>query len=435
MFECFNLHFCGCYITIIADFVLQFLRGFMLKRWQEKSIEDALNSRRVVILSGARQCGKTTTSKSIVDKDCIFRTLDDTTLLVAAQSDPKNFIKHSKKTMIIDEVQRVPELITAIKKAVDENTKYGQYLLTGSVNLQTLPTVKESLAGRVKKIRLRPLAQGEIIENKPTFLNRIAKQDFVDNKDFDKESLLEMMFKGGYPEPLFMKNQKERISWYKDYLNTIIEYDLKNIANIKRQDNLKDLIAIIASYSSKFIDKSKITSSMGIANQTLDSYLGILENTYLVDRLAPYLKTDYERVNKQSKYFVTDTGLMTSLLNWKIDDLMLNSDRIGKLFETYIYNQLIAQVDLENIDYSLYHYRDREKREIDFIIQDSNNNIYGIEVKSGTLISKDYFKHLKWFKNNLAKDKNFVGIVLYSGENVVSFGENMFAVPINNLWE
>lgn len=406
----------------------------MLKRWQEKSIKEALNSRRVVILSGARQCGKTTTSKTIVDKDCIFRTLDDTTLLQAAQSDPQTFIKHSKKTMVIDEVQRVPELITAIKKRVDEDTRYGQYLLTGSVNLQTLPTVKESLAGRVKKIRLRPLTQGEIVKNKPNFLNRLSHRDFVDNYDYDKESLLELMFKGGYPEPLFMNSSKERISWYKDYLDTIIEYDLKDIANIKRQDSLKDLMAITASFSSKFIDKSKITSSMGVANQTLDSYLGVLENTYLVDKLMPYLKTDYERVNKQSKYFVSDTGLMCSVLNWKIDDLILDADKTGKLFETYIYNQLIAQVDLENLDYSLYHYRDREKREIDFIIQDSNN-IYGIEVKSGTLISRDHFKHLKWFKNNLAKDKHFVGIVLYSGENVVPFGENLYAVPINNLWE
>ena len=272
----------------------------MLQRWQEKSIKEALNSRRVVILSGARQCGKTTTSKTIVDKDCIFRTLDDTTLLQAAQSDPQNFIKHSKKTMVIDEVQRVPELITAIKKVVDEDTRYGQYLLTGSVNLQTLPTVKESLAGRVKKIRLRPLTQGEIAKKEPSFLNRLSHRDFVDNTDYDKESLLKLMFKGGYPEPLFMESSKERTSWYKDYLDTIIEYDLKDIANIKRQDSLKDLIAIIASFSSKFIDKSKITSSMGVANQTLDSYLGVLENTYLVDKLMPFLKTDYERVNKQA---------------------------------------------------------------------------------------------------------------------------------------
>ena len=404
----------------------------MLKRWQETNLKNALKTRRVVILSGARQCGKTTTSKTIANKNCIFRTLDDATLFKAAQSDPQNFIKHSQKTMIIDEVQRVPELITAIKKAVDENTKYGQYLITGSVNLQTLPTTKESLAGRVKKIRLRPLTQGEIIKNKPKFLERLNNKNFVDN-NLDKQALLDIMFKGGYPEPLTMKTQADRTSWYKDYIDTIIEYDLKDIANIKRQDNLKELVAIISSFSSKFIDKSSITSAMGIANQTLDSYLGILENTYLIDKLSPYLKTDYERVNKQSKYFVSDTGLMCSILNWKINELLLDSDKTGKLFETFVYNQLIAQVDLENTEYSMYHYRDREKREIDFIIQDSNN-IYGIEVKSGTSISKDHFKHLKWFNNNLVKNKTFTGIVLYSGENVVSFGDNLYAVPINNLW-
>lgn len=407
----------------------------MFKRWQETNIKSALNTRRVVILSGARQCGKTTTSKTMVNNQSIYRTLDESTLLQAAKNDPQGFIKISKGTMIIDEVQRVPELITAIKKTVDENTRYGQYLLTGSVNIQTLPTVNESLAGRVKKIRLRPLAQGEILRNKPEFLSRLEKQEFISNNGYDKEKISEIIFKGGFPEPLSYKDQAERTSWYKDYINTIIEYDLRDIANIKRQDSLKDLAAIIASYSSKFIDKSKITSAMGIANQTLDSYLGVLENTYLVDRLYPWLKSDYERVNKQSKFFITDTGLMTSLLNWKMEDLLLDADKSGKIFETFVYNQLIAQVDLQNNQYELYHYRDREKREIDFIIQDTNNNIYGIEVKSGSSVTKDQFKHLNWFRENLAKGKNFTGIVLYTGEYVVPFGKNMLAIPMNNLWD
>ena len=407
----------------------------MYKRWQETNIKSALKTRRAVILSGSRQCGKTTTSKTLINKQSIYRTLDDTTLLQAAENDPQGFIELSKGTMIIDEVQRVPKLITAIKKAVDENTRYGQYLLTGSVNIQTLPTIKESLAGRVKKIRLRALTMGEILRKKPNFLNRLKNQDFVNNSGYNKEKISEIIFKGGFPEPLNYKKQADRISWYKDYIDTIIEYDLKDIANIKRQDSLKELAAIIASYSSKFIDKSKITSSMGIANQTLDRYLGVLENTYLIDKLHPWLKTDYERVNKQSKYFITDTGLMAALLNWKAQDLLLDTDKSGKIFETFVYNQLIALVELQNNQYELYHYRDREKREIDFIIQDNENNIYGIEVKSGSSVTKDQFKHLKWFRENLAKNKSFTGVVLYTGEHVVSFGENMLAIPMNNLWE
>lgn len=407
----------------------------MLERWQEKSIQSALNTRRVVILSGSRQCGKTTTSKAIVSKNAIYRTLDDATLLKAAKNDPKGFITQSDGTMIIDEVQRVPELIMAIKKAVDENTRYGQYLLTGSVNIQTLPTVSESLAGRVRKIRLRPLTQGEILKKEPKFLKRIKFQDFVNNSVYDKEKISEIIFKGGYPEPLAFSEQADRISWYKDYINTILEFDLRDISNIKRHESLKELVAILASYSSKFIDKSAITSSLGLANQTLDSYIGVLGNTYLIDKLHPWIKTDYERVNRQSKYFITDTGLMSSLLNWKFDDLLLDADKSGKIFETFVYNQIVVQVELENNDYELYHYRDREKREIDFIIQDSSNNIYGIEVKSGSSVSKEQFKHLKWFKENIVKNRNFIGIVLYTGEQVVTFGENMYAVPMNNLWD
>ena len=337
--------------------------------------------------------------------------------------------------MIIDEVQRVPELIMAIKKAVDENTRYGQYLLTGSVNIQTLPTVKESLAGRVRKIRLRPLTQGEILKKEPNFLRRLKEQNFADNSIYDKEKISEIIFKGGFPEPLALKKQTDRALWYKDYINSTIEFDLHNISNIKRQDSLKELVAILASYSSKFINKSSITSSLETANQTLDSYIGVLENTYLIDKLHPWIKTDYERVNRQSKYFMTDTGLMSSLLNWKFEDLLLDADKSGKIFETFVYNQLVAQVELENNEYELYHYRDREKREIDFIIQDTSNNIYGIEVKSGSSVSKEQFRHLKWFKENLAKNKNFVGIVLYTGEHVVPFGESMLAVPMNNLWD
>ena len=405
----------------------------MFKRWLENSIKSALKTRRIIILSGSRQCGKTTISKAIANKNIIYKTLDDSTLLQAAKNDPEGFIKFAKGTMIIDEIQRVPELITAIKKAVDENTKYGQYLITGSVNIQTLPTVKESLAGRVRKIRLRALTQGEILKKKPNFLNRIQKQEFVNNNGYDKEKMSEIIFKGGFPEPLSFKNSLERTSWYKDYINTIIEFDLHNIANIKRHDSLRELVNIIASYSSKFIDKSKITSSLRIANQTLESYLAVLENTYLTDKVPPWLKTDYERVNKQSKYFMTDTGLMASLLNWKKEDLLVDSDKSGKIFETFIYNQLIAQIEL-NDEYKLYHYRDREKREIDFVIQ-NENNIYGIEVKSGSYVTKEHFKHTEWFRKNLTGDKHFTGIVLYTGQHVVPFGENMLAVPINNLWD
>ena len=169
----------------------------------------------------------------MVDKSFIYRTLDDSTLLQAAKKDPQGFIKLQKGTMIIDEIQRVPELITAINKTVDENTRYGQYLITGSVNIQTLPTVKESLAGRVRKIRLRPLVQGEILKNEPKFLNHIKNNDFVNNPNYDKNKITKLIFKGGFPEPLNFKKDSDRISWYKDYINTVIEFDLHDMSRTK----------------------------------------------------------------------------------------------------------------------------------------------------------------------------------------------------------
>jgi hypothetical protein len=405
-----------------------------LNRWQEEKIKDALQNRRVAILSGSRQCGKTTISKRLVLGDAIYRTLDDVTLRKAAQADANGFVKHTKGTMIIDEIQKVPELITAIKMAVDNDTRYGQFLITGSVNIQTLPTVKESLAGRVKKVRLRPFTQGEVLQNKPNFINRLLNLDFIDNTDYDKENTLNIIFRGGFPEAVFSNNEKERTSWYRDYTNTILEADLKDITNIKRQDSMKELISIIASFSSKFIDKSDITAKLGISKITLDTYINVLEQTYLIDVLPPWLKSDYERINKQNKYFMTDTGLMSSILHWNYDNVFLDSDKSGKITETFVYNELIAQVELQDGEYDLYHYRDREKREIDFILE-NNDKIVGIEVKSGSTLNSDMFKHLRWFKKNMVKDKGFVGIVLYTGQNVVSFGENLYAVPINNLWE
>jgi len=410
------------------------MKTMTIKRWQENNILNALKSRRIVIISGSRQCGKTTAAKEILTNEHIYRTLDDATLLKSAQNDAEGFVKLKKGTMVIDEIQRVPELITAIKKAVDENTRYGQYLITGSVNIQNLPTVKESLAGRVKKIRLRPFTQGEIIEKTPLFIERLKNKDFIESNEYDKENILNLIFKGGFPEPVLHNSKKERKSWYRDYIDTLIEHDLSDISNIRRHDCLKELLVILSAYSSKFIDKSDITSALGISNQTLDSYITVLENTYLVDRLHPWIKTDYERVKKQDKIFLTDTGLMSTLLNWKKEDVFLDADKSGKIFETYAYNQIIAQIETNEEELSLYHYRDREKREIDFVLE-TEDEIFGIEIKAGSTVKKEHFNHMKWFKNNLVKNKKFTGIVLYTGENAVPFGEGFFAVPFNNLWD
>lgn len=407
-----------------------------VQRWAKILIKSVLKYRRIIILAGSRQCGKTTLCKEFISENTSYATFDDSLILQSAQNDPHEFVKHPiDQLMIIDEVQRLPVLLLAIKKSVDESNHPGQFLLTGSANIQSLPGVTESLAGRVKTIRLRTLSEGEILGKSPLFLERIFsdprfKHDF---KVYNRDAIINLALRGGYPEVISLNNHRLQQSWHKDYLNTLIQRDLKDIINIRRQDAMHELLVILAAWSSKFMDISQICSGLSIQRTTVESYINALEALYLVEKLKPWTKTDYDRVGKHYKIFMTDSGLMTSILNWNRNS-KLDSDKIGKLLETFVFNELSTQIDLSDNLYTLYHYRDREKREIDFIIERDDQSLVGIEVKASSVVSKDDFKHLTWFKNNLAKENPFSGIVLYTGPYALSFGNNMWAIPISALW-
>ncbi len=403
-------------------------------RWQKRIIEQALKTRRVILLAGARQCGKTTLAKQLISEKRAYLTLDDATLKEAAESDPQNFVKHIGNTLIIDEIQRVPSLLPAIKKVVDEDTRSGQYLLTGSANIQALPSTQESLAGRITKVRLRPLSQGEIRESEPNFLTHVFNQSFDFKWNFyERDAILDMAFQGGFPEALMLEGRNQK-KWHKDYIEALLERDLKDVARIHSYDSMRSLIKILAVWSSKFMDVSSISSGLSIHRPTVAAYINALETLYIVERVPPWTKTDYDRVGKQSKIFMADSGLMSSLLSWNMDQVRFDPDRMGKLVETFIFNELAAQIDASEGEYELYHYRDREKREIDFLIEREDQMTLGIEVKASSTIYKKNFKHLQWFQEHLMKDRLFIGIVLYSGNVPLSFGQNLWAIPISMLW-
>ena len=403
-------------------------------RWQKATINQLMLERRVLLLSGPRQCGKTTLAHQLESEETEYRTLDDCTLREAAENDPQGFIKRYVKTLIIDEVQRVPPLLSAIKKAVDEDISSGQYLLTGSTNIQSLPTVSESLAGRIAKIRLRPLAQGEIERTRSSFFDSAFNQSFTSrNTNYDRDAILEIAFRGGFPEPMLLQD-RGRKRWHTDYVNAILERDLKEIARIHRKNAMRELVHTLAAWSGKFMDLSAIGSGLSIQRSTIESYINALETLYLLERVYPWTKTDYARVGKQSKLFMVDSGLMTSLLSWKMDQVRLDSDRSGKLIETLAFNEIMAQIDASDGRYELFHYRDREKREIDFLIEREDDALLGIEIKAGSAVTKRDFTHLRWFQKNLAKKQLFIGIILYTGEHPASFGDNLWAVPFGLLW-
>ncbi|MBA4801052.1 MAG: ATP-binding protein [Euryhalocaulis sp.] len=404
------------------------------KRWQKRRIDKALTDRRVVLLNGARQCGKTTLARSLEEDGVTYRTLDDETLRRAARNDPAAFVTHEGRTLIIDEIQHVPELLSAIKMIVDEDTRPGQYLLTGSANLNAIPSAKESLAGRIAKVRLRPLAMGEIEGAEPDFLSHALNGSLKnDRSKLSRSELFELAFRGGYPEVLTL-SPESREDWHKDYVEALLDRDLREIRKIHNVQSMRELVTVLAAWSSKFLDIAKINDKLSIKRPTVEAYINALEALFLVDRLPAWTKTDYQRVGKADKLFMSDSGLMAAILDWRLDQVELDPDRSGKLIETFAFTQIAAMVDNDR-DLSLSHYRDWEQREIDFLVErKSDGAMLGIEVKASSTIGKGDFKHLAWFRDNLAKDRSFQGIVLYSGQELLSFGDRLTAVPFNVMW-
>ena len=408
-------------------------------RWQKAKIENALETRRVVLLEGPRQCGKTTLSETFVSGDAVYRTLDDATLRDSALNDPIGFVNHGDGLMVIDEVQRAPDLLLAIKMDVDKNQKYGRYLLTGSAHIQSLPTVRESLAGRIRKARLRPLAMGEMLRKPAGFIADAFEGVFAvpktpDGHAYDKDAYISLAVRGGFPEVVRIGEAREVQQWHRDYLDVLVDRDLKDIAEIRRRNGLIRLVEVLAAWSSKEADIADIGANQTLSRPTVESYMGALEALCLVERVNPWHSRDYDRLKKHDKVFMADSGFMSSMLQWTVENVRLDGDRNGKLIETFVFNQLSAILDAQEENYRLHYYRDREGREVDLLIQNEAGGILGVEVKAGSSVDKSTFKHMEWFKGKFARDADFIGVVLYSGEHVVPFGEGMWAVPICALW-
>ena len=405
------------------------------KRWASDSVKEALKVFRVVFVSGVRQCGKTTLTKQLAFPDSELRSLDNSAMKKVASEDPAGFVKRMRPgPLIIDEIQKVPSLLSEIKLVVDENTTKGQYLVTGSANIKTLPSVTESLAGRMGTLRLRPLAHGEVAGNVPTFIKRAFTGDFPGVvKGFSKADVIRLAFRGGYGEALDLSSRAKRL-WFKSYLDAMLLHDIRELMDVRAYQTLRRMAEDLFARSAKFFDATEFTSAYGIKQETFNRYMSILKTLFLVDEVEAWHETDYDGLGKRSKYFAADTGMMASVLNWNEDEVNFDSDRAGKLVETWVYNQLAPQVDLE-ADLSITQSRDKQKHEIDFMVTGVGCTTLGIEVKAGSDVGKNDFKNLAWFRDNIAKDKLFTGIVLYAGDTTLPLGKNLYAVPLGAICE
>ena len=391
-----------------------------ITRWHAATIEQHRQTYRVLTLMGPNQCGKTALCTQLASPQVEFRTLDDVKTLNLAQADFREFVRHGNDLLVIDEVQRVPDLALAVKQAVDRNNRPGQFLLTGAANVPTLPQVKEDLAGRTSLIRLRTLSHGEVIGAQPSFLERAFAQNFPDSSSapgISQAKLIELALRGGYPGVLNLPN-KDRQRWHRHYIEALIARDLRDMTNLHRHAVMQDLIFLAAVWSSKHLNQSRLARQLEIKRDTLREYLGHLKMLFLVDQLPPWTKTDYSKVGRRKKLFVTDSGLMApSCWGMQAEPSSLDdADALDKLIKTWVYNELAAQLELDSHKYFMYHYHDNNQRSVDFIIETrGDQNLLGIKVKAATSFSQSDLKHLRWFRDNLAGQREFTGILLYAG--------------------
>lgn len=405
----------------------------MIARWMEPHIVDSMKYRRVVHITGARQTGKTTLVSSIAFPKVRRYTMDNARIMETALSDPIEFTRRNgDEVMLLDEVQKVPGLLNAVKMHVDESNERGQYLLTGSASLDFSKAVSDSLAGRMHSVRLRSLALGEINGNRPHFLSDAFNREFMaSGSALNKKDIIRLAFCGGYPEAVDLPPRPRR-QWYQDYLKTLVGRDIKAVTEIRKSDTLREISKWLLSRTSKLFAVEELCAATGVSKPTTDNYINALCALYIFDKVPAWNKTDYDRIGKRAKFFAADSGLVANCLNWKEDEAYIDSDLSGKLVETWVYHELSAIADAEEHDYEIHHYRDKLKREIDFIITNEDGELLGVEVKSGGMVGQDDFRHLRWFAANLAKSR-FTGVVLYAGPDVLRFGEGFYAVPLAAL--
>jgi len=400
-------------------------------------IIEALADTPVVMLNGARQTGKSTLAKSLLSEKHIGRyiTLDDATALAAAKHDPTGFVAGLGESVVIDEIQRAPELFVAIKADVDRNRKPGRYLLTGSANVLLLPRLSESLAGRMEVFTLYPLSQGEFAGNSESFIDDLFAETmtFLAQTAVTPETtLIERAIRGGYPEAAARASESRRHAWFGSYITTILQRDVRDISNIDGLTAMPRLLAMLATRSASLLNYSELSRTTGLPQSTLKRYLALFEMIFLIDHLPAWHSNLGKRLVKTAKVVMNDTGLLATLL--AVDAARLeNTPLCGALIESFVIMEIKKQISWSLTVPAMLHYRTQAGQEVDVVLEDRAGRIVGIEIKSAKSVGGQDFRGLQSLAE--AAGKNFLrGVVLYSGSETVAFGSNLHAIPIDSLW-
>ena len=388
-----------------------------------------------VLLTGARQTGKSTLAKQITkQKGYTYITFDDLGYLAAAKSDPMGFIDGIDKPVILDEVQRVPHIFLPIKKDIDENRKPGRYILTGSANPLLIPRLGDSLAGRMEYYKLYPFSMGELLGTPEQFIDKAFKGDprAFEVGFMSREELVERMIVGGFPLVQGQDDEGRR-KWFQGYITAIIERDIKDYAHIDGLTQFPALLTLLASRVGGLSNVAEISRASRIKLKTLHRYMQLLKAFYLILELRPWHADIGTTLVKSPKLYMVDTGLLAHCRKVNAEKILTNNELMGTFFENFVIIELLKQAGWSKRYVELYHYRTTYGVEVDVVLQDQTGNVVGIEVKSGSTVESGMFSGLKHLKKKMG-DRFVQGIVIYTGSEKIPFGKDLVALPVASLW-
>ncbi|MGH8718829.1 MAG: ATP-binding protein [Burkholderiales bacterium] len=404
-------------------------------RFAAERISEALADTPAVLIHGPRQSGKTTLAQQLGQAaGYSYLTFDDTTAQAAARDDPVGFVERLPPRTVLDEVQRAPELFAALKFAIDRDRRPGRFLLTGSANVLLLPQLADSLAGRLEVLRLYPLAQCEIEGVPPRFLDEFFAGTLkIRHAGRLGSNLIERIVGGGYPEALRRTRADRRREWYRHYMDTLVQRDVRDLARISQLDLMPRLLAMAATQTARLLNMSSLAAPFQVSRPTIRDYAQLLERIFLINTLPPWYSNRIKRLIKTPKLHLSDTGLASSLLGTSASQLMDDRALLGQLLETFVFNELQRQASWHERLHSFFHYRDKDDYEVDIVIERDGRQLAAVEVKAAATVTERDFRGLKRLQQ--AAGKRFAtGAVLYDGEHLFSFGERLFAVPVSALW-
>ena len=408
----------------------------MIARHAATRLLEALDDTPVVYLQGARQTGKSTLAKRLAEQRfASYLTLDTAAVLAAATNDPDGFVAGLARPAVIDEAQRAPALPLAIKAAVDADRQPSQFLLTGSAGALALPKLADSLAGRMELHTLWPFSQGETQGVRETFIDRLFTADLAPRPvaPCADHEVIDQLCAGGYPDALARRAGRRRSAWFDAYVTTVLDRDVRSLANIDRLLDLPRLLGLLAARVGQLINHADLARSLGLPQTTLKRYMALLEATFLVCRLPAWFTNVGKRLAKAPKLLLADTGLLMHLLD--VDATRLARDRtlLGHTLENFVAMEVTKQLGWCERPYRLFHFRTEGGAEVDLVIEDRAGRLVGVEVKCTATLRPRHFNGLRALAD--VAGRRFVrGVALYLGAEAVPFGPNLHALPLAHLW-